>query len=82
MSLSEEDTRFYQQTLERARRRISEIDELIERELAEATRRISELQNQRNAARQMYEAACTMLGVPSDLPRENTAETENVKGSP
>ena len=67
MPLSEEETRTYRQTLEVAQRQLEEIDEQIEKELSMVKERLAELQEKRKAAVQMYDAACTMLGIESDL---------------
>ena len=48
-----------------------EIDELIEKELSMVKERLAELQEKRKAAVQMYDAACTMLGIEIE-PEEST----------
>ena len=63
MPLSEEETRTYRQTLEVAQRQLEEIDQQIERELSLVKERRAALQEKRRAAVQMYDAACTMLGI-------------------
>ena len=73
MSLTEEETRVYQQTLEVAQRQLQEIDEQIEEELAKTRARLSVLQDKRTAAAQMYDAACGMLGIPKE---QETAEED------
>ena len=72
MPLTEEQSRFYQQSLEMARSQLEEIDRKIERELAEVRERLAELQGKRKAALKMYDAACTMLGIPNELEQEET----------
>ena len=72
MPLTEEQSRFYKQSLEMARRQLEEIDQKIERELAEVRVRLAELQDKRMAALKMYDAACTMLGIPNELELEET----------
>jgi hypothetical protein len=74
MALSEEEARVYRQTLETARRQLDEINTAIERELAQVRERLDALQNKRKAALQMYDAACTMLGIDNDLAREEIEE--------
>lgn len=66
-SLSEEESAFYQRSLQMARHRLEEIDQEIERELSEVRDRLAALQAKRKASLQMYDAACTMLGVDNDL---------------
>jgi hypothetical protein len=67
MPLTEEEERTYRQTLEVALRQLEEIDEQIERELELVKERLAALQDKRKAALQMYDAACTMLGIENEL---------------
>jgi hypothetical protein len=71
MNLTEQQRRFYEQTLAVTRTEMEDLDAQIEAELAKVKDRIAELQNARNASRQMYEAACMRLGIPVDLPPED-----------
>ena len=66
MPLSQEETDFYQKSLDMARRQLGEIDEHIERELAEVRERIDALQAKRQNILKMYDAACTMLGIENE----------------
>jgi hypothetical protein len=70
MALSKEQTEFYQRTLEMTRRQITDLDTAIEEELAKVKERLAELQNAKNAAKQIYDGACRMLGVENDLEKE------------
>lgn len=70
MALSKEQTQFYQQTLEMTRRQISDLNNQIEDELARVKERLAELQNAKNAAKQIYDGACKILGVENDLEKE------------
>lgn len=79
MPISEEERRFYQRTLEVARHQLEQIDGEIELELAKVRDRLADLQNKRKAAFQMYDAACTMLGIENDLAAE---EQENADLEP
>ena len=81
MPLTEEQTRFYRQSLEMAKRQLEEIDQKIERELAEVRERLAALQDKRMAALKMYDAACTMLGIPNELEMEETTETDSTSKS-
>ena len=73
MALSKEQTQFYQQTLDMTRRQIDDLDSQIEEELAHVKERIAELQKAKEAAKQIYDGACKMLGVENDLePEEQT----------
>jgi len=71
MALSKEQTQFYQQTLEMTRRQISDLNNQIEEELAKVKERLAELQNAKNAAKQIYDGACKILGVENDLEKED-----------
>ena len=76
MALSKDQTEFYQRTLEMTRRQIADLDAQIEEELARAKERLGALQSAKEAARQIYDGACKMLGVENDL--EETVEPEIV----
>jgi hypothetical protein len=66
-ALNEEQRKFYQDALDRTRRDIDELDVQIEAELAKVKDRIAELQSAKEAAKQMYAAACARLGIPNDM---------------
>lgn len=75
MALNDEQTKLYKQTLEVTRTQIEELNEQIEEELAKVKERLAELQARKNAARQIYDGACRMLGVENDLgPAEESDE--------
>jgi hypothetical protein len=76
MALSKDQTEFYQRTLEMTRRQISDLDAQIEEELSRAKERLGALQSAKEAARQIYDGACKMLGVENDL--EEAVEPEIV----
>jgi hypothetical protein len=67
MSLSPDQRKFYEHTLEVTRQEIGEAESEIQAELAKVKDRLAELQNAQKAARQMYDAACMRLGIPNDL---------------
>jgi hypothetical protein len=67
MALSEEQVRFYKQTLEMTRKQITDLNTQIEEELAKVKARLAELQAAKNAAKQIYDGACKMLGIDNDL---------------
>jgi ElaB/YqjD/DUF883 family membrane-anchored ribosome-binding protein len=73
MPLSKEQEQFYQTTLEMTKRQIGELNSQIEDELAKVKERLAELQNAKNAAKQIYDGACKMLGVENDLEKEDVA---------
>jgi hypothetical protein len=70
MALSKDQTDFYQRTLEMTRRQITDLDAQIEEELSRVKERLADLQNARNAALQIYDGACKMLGVENELGKE------------
>jgi hypothetical protein len=74
MPLTDEQSRFYKQTLEITRKSIEELNAQIEEELAKVKDRLAELQAKKNAAKQIYDGACRILGVENDL--EKTEEPE------
>lgn len=67
MSLSEEQKRFYENTLAVTKREIDELEAGIQEELSKVKERLADLQNAQKAARQMYAAACLRLNIPNDL---------------
>ena len=77
MSLTEEQEQFYRQTLEITRKQIDDMNAQIEEELARVKERLADLQARKNAARQIYDGACRILGIENDLgPTEETEEQE------
>lgn len=76
MSLSEQQRKYYEDTLSMAKQDIGELDVQIETELAKVKDRLAELQNAKKAARQMYDAACLRLGIANDLEEEEEDDEE------
>lgn len=76
MALSKEQVQFYQTTLEMTRKQISDLNAQIEEELAKVKERLAELQNAKNAAKQIYDGACKILGVENDLEKEEEAQAD------
>ena len=76
MSLTDQQRKFYENTLAVTRQEMEELDRLIEEELAKVKDRLAELQNAKKASRQMYDAACMRLGVPNDLEAEEEGAAE------
>jgi ElaB/YqjD/DUF883 family membrane-anchored ribosome-binding protein len=74
MSLTDEQSQFYRQTLEITKKSIEELNGKIEDELAKVKERLADLQAKKNAAKQIYDGACRILGVENDL--EKTEEPE------
>ena len=73
MALSKEQAQFYQQMLDMTRRQIGDLNAQIEEELAKVKERLAELQNSKNAAKQIYDGACKILGIENDLEKEDEA---------
>jgi ElaB/YqjD/DUF883 family membrane-anchored ribosome-binding protein len=72
MSLSNDQRKFYENTLAVTKNEISDLENQIQQELAKVKDRLAELQNAQKAARQMYDAACMRLGIPNDLEDSET----------
>jgi hypothetical protein len=70
MALSEDQSKFYKQTLEMTRKQINDLNFQIEDELSKVKERLADLQARKNAAKQIYDGACKMLGVENDLEKD------------
>ena len=70
MALSDDQAKFYRQTLEMTRQQINDLNGQIEEELSKVKERLADLQTRKNAAKQIYEGACKMLGVENDLDKD------------
>jgi len=78
MSLSKDQTEFYERTLEMTRRQIEDLDGQIEEELSRVKERLAGLQAAKEAARQIYDGACKMLGVENELDKETEAQEAEI----
>ena len=76
MTLSKEQTEFFQTTLDMTRKQIGELNGQIEEELSKVKERLAELQNAKNAAKQIYDGACRILGIENDLDKEEDASAD------
>jgi hypothetical protein len=76
MALSKDQHQFYQHTLDMTRKQIDDLNAQIEAELAKVKERLAELQNAKNAAKQIYDGACKILGVENDLEKDEEAAGE------
>lgn len=76
MALSKDQQQFYQHTLDMTRKQIDDLNAQIEAELAKVKERLAELQSSKNAAKQIYDGACKILGVENDLEKEEEAASE------
>jgi hypothetical protein len=74
MTLTEDQRKFYENTLQVTHHEIEDLDNQIEAELAKVKDRLAELQAAKKAARQMYDAACLRLGVPNDMEAEEEGD--------
>ena len=74
MALSDEQARFYRQTMEMTQQQINDLNGQIEEELAKVKERLAELQSAKNAAKQIYDGACKMLGVENELEKNEESE--------
>ena len=74
MALSKDQADFYRHTLEMTRKQIDDLNEQIEQELSKVKDRLAELKNAKDAAKQIYDGVCKILGVENDLDREEAAE--------
>jgi uncharacterized protein YPO0396 len=70
MALSKDQAQFYQQTLEMTRRQIADLNAQMEEELAKVRERIESLRTSLDAAKQIYDGACKILGIENDLEKE------------
>ncbi|HWN41322.1 MAG TPA: hypothetical protein VNW71_03835 [Thermoanaerobaculia bacterium] len=75
MTLTDQQKKFYENTLAVTRQEMEELDHLIEEELAKVKDRLAELQNAKKASRQMYDAACLRLGIENDLDAEEAQQS-------
>ena len=76
MALTDQQRQFYENTLAVTKQEIADFDRQIEEELAAVKDRLAELQNDKKAARAMYDAACKRLGIPNELEEEEDADEE------
>jgi ElaB/YqjD/DUF883 family membrane-anchored ribosome-binding protein len=80
MSLSKEQTQYFQTTLEVTRQQIDEINGQIAQELARAQDRLGQLKDARDAAKEIYDVACRMLGLENEIDRGLDLESAGGSG--
>jgi hypothetical protein len=78
MALSKEQAQYFQTTLEVSRRQIDEINGQIAQELARAQDRLGQLKDARDAAKEIYDVACRMLGIENEI--DKNLELESAGG--
>ncbi|HVR69666.1 MAG TPA: hypothetical protein VMT87_02370 [Vicinamibacteria bacterium] len=76
MALSKEQTEFFQTTLDTTKKQIEGLNVQIEAELSKVKEQLAELQNAKDAAKQIYDSACRVLGVENDLEKEEDASAD------
>jgi ElaB/YqjD/DUF883 family membrane-anchored ribosome-binding protein len=74
MTLTDDQRHFYEQTLEMTRKQLAELNAQIEEELAKVKERLADLQAKKNAAKQIYDGACKILGIENDLEKAEESE--------
>ena len=74
MALSNDQAQFYERTLEVTRQQIDDLNAQIEAELSRARARLEELKDAKDAAKQIYDGACKMLGVENELEKNEESE--------
>jgi hypothetical protein len=74
VKLNDDQAKFYKQTLEITRKQIDELNGQIEDELARVKERLADLQAKKNAAKQIYDGACKILGVENELEKAEEPE--------
>ena len=72
--LTEEQRSFYDNVYKVSKQEIETISAQIERELAEVKERITKLNAEKQAVRQMYEGACSRLGIESEFDKSDDSE--------
>jgi len=73
-NLTDEQRKFYEDARERTKSEVEEFNRQIQVELDKVKERIQGLQDGAKAARQMYDAACLMLGEPNELEEDENED--------
>lgn len=73
-NLTDDQREFYEEARQRTKAEVDEFQNQIDAELAKVRERIQGLKQGAEAARQMYDAACLMLGEPNELAEEVTED--------
>jgi len=74
-SLTDQQRKFYETTLEVTKQEVNDLKDLIEEELSKVKERIADLTNAINASKQMYAAACNRLGIENDIADEDDEQS-------
>lgn len=73
-TLTDEQRQFYEDARQRTRSEVEEFESQIKVELDKVKERIQGLQDGAKAARQMYDAACLMLGEPNEFDEQDNED--------
>ena len=73
-NLTDEQKSFYENVYKVSKTEIEQITEQIERELAEVKERITKLNAEKQAVKQVYEGACSRLGIESEFEKSEDSE--------
>ena len=73
-NLTDDQRNFYEDARERTKVEVEEFNNQIEAELSKVRERIQGLKQGAEAARQMYDAACLMLGEPNEFEETNSED--------
>jgi hypothetical protein len=73
-NLSDEKKSFYENVYKVSKQEIEAISAQIERELAEVKERITNLNQEKQDVRKMYEGACSRLGIESEFDKSEESE--------
>ena len=73
-NLTDEQRKFYEDARARTKAEVEDFEAQIKVELDKVKERIQGLQDGAKAARQMYDAACLMLGEPNEFDEEDSED--------
>ncbi|MEX1287831.1 MAG: hypothetical protein AB1Z57_07835 [Acidimicrobiia bacterium] len=73
-TLTDEQRQFYEDARQRTKSEVEEFESQIKIELDKVKERIQGLQDGAKAARQMYDAACLMLGEPNEFDEQDNED--------
>jgi len=73
-NLTDEQRKFYEDARTRTKAELETFQSQIDAELAKVKERIAELDSGRKAVRQMYDAACLMLGEVNEFDANETED--------
>ncbi len=77
--LTEQQRQKYELTRQMAREELEQLDKDISAELARAKEKLLELQQAKKAVKQIYDGACTRMGVKSVIEMRDFSLTDLVK---